>query len=330
MNVLAAAMVTVLATSGSTDTTLSVAQGARLEVSNYAGSVSVSTWTRDAVRVRADRDRRTRITLESEPTRLGIKSEGEYGPAGQVDFDITVPAWMPLNISGPFSDVDVTGTKSDVKVETVKGDVSVSGGSGYLDLSTVQGDLSVEGAKGRLKLNAVNEGITVARSTGQIEAESVNGDLVLDDVQLDAVDASTVSGDLWFNGTLKSGGRYQLKSHSGDIDVVVPEKPSVTVTVSTFSGEFASDFEVTFTGTRGHRELGFTLGSGASQLDLESFSGDVHLFKSSAVEAMRQEIRRRNHGEGMPAPPAPQKTPKPPKPAKPPAPPKDKSGNEED
>jgi DUF4097 and DUF4098 domain-containing protein YvlB len=291
MSLLAATVVTLLAMPGHTDTTLSVHTGARLEVSNFVGGVSVSSWDRNEVRIQADHSTRTRVELENRATGLKISSVGERGTPGDVEYHITAPSWMALDITGPVTDVDVDGSRGDVKVETVKGDVSVKGGNGFLELSSVQGDISVEGAKGRLKLNSINQDVTATRISGQLEAETVNGDLVLDDVQLDALDASSVSGSLWFNGTLKNDGRYQLHSHSGDIEVVAPDHPDAAVSVSTFSGDFSSDFDVTFNGTRGHRELQFTLGSGGAQLDLESFSGNIRLLKAATVQELRARLR---------------------------------------
>ena len=299
MSLLAATVVTLLAMPGHTDTTLTVRTGARLEVSNFVGGVSVSSWDRSEVRVEADHSKRTRIVLENRPTGLKITSTADRGTPGDVEYHITAPAWMALDITGPFTDVDVDGSRGDVKVETIKGDVSVRGGNGFLELSSVQGDISVEGANGRLKLNSINQDVTASHIAGQIQAETVNGDLVMDDVQLDALEASSVSGSMWFNGTLKIDGRYQLHSHSGDIEVVAPDHPNAAVTVSTFSGDFSSDYDVTFNGTHGHRELQFTLGSGGAQLDLESFSGNIRLLKAATVDALRARIKARPASKEM-------------------------------
>jgi len=318
MSMLAAAVVAAVTAAGHLDTTLTVKTGARLEVSNFSGGVSVSTWDKNAVRVAADFGGRTRVTLDPSPTTLRVNSEGQRGTAGVVDYQITMPSWMGIEVSGPFTDVDVVGSRGDVKVETVKGDVSVNGGNGVLELNTVQGDIALAGSKGRIKLNTINGDITLAHIMGQLTTESVNGDQVMDDVQLDALESSSVSGDLWFNGALKSDGRYHLQSHNGDIDVVAPDKPNAVISVSTFSGEFNSDFDVTFTGTNGHREMQFTLGEGGPRLELESFSGNIRLLKSGAGEALRTRLRGQS---GQPAPKAPE-TPKPPKSSKSSKPPK--------
>jgi len=317
MLLLGVAVLGTVMASGRLDTTLTVKSGARLEVRNFAGSVSVSTWDKNAVRVQAEFESRTRIKLEPLSGSLKVASEGQRGTPGTVDFRLIAPSWMALDVEGPFTDVEIEGAKGDIKVETVRGDVTVSGGNGYTELSTVQGDLSLEGAKGRIKLSSVNQDVTATRISGQVTAESVNGDIILDNVQVDALEASSVSGSLWFNGSLKSDGRYELQSHSGDIEVVAADHPDAAVSVSTFSGDFSSDFDVTFNGTRGHRELQFTLGEGGPQLSMESFSGNIRLLKASAVEALRARIRSRSIEKektpGTAKTPPPPKAPKAPK-----------------
>ena len=273
------------------DTTLAVRSGGRLEVSNFSGSVSVSAWARDAVRVRVHSESGTAVDVSPEMGGLSISSSARRGPPGQTEFEITAPTWMPIEISGPMNDVQVDGSKASIKVDTVNGDVTVRGGSGDIELSSVQGDVEVTGASGHLKLSAINQGVTATHVSGQAEIETVNGDIVLDDVQLDEAEASSVSGSVWFRGALKDQGRYQLETHAGDIQLVMPDQPSARVTVSTYSGELSSDFEIGIKKLNSKENVAFTLGNGGARVGLESFSGNIQLLKASSVESMRKSIR---------------------------------------
>lgn len=297
MITLAAALLTALAGTGHTDTTITVRTGDRLEVSNFSGDVTVTGWDKSAVRVEADHGARTQVGLDRRPGVLRLSSIGYRGPAGEVGYEIHVPTWMGVDISGPFTDVTIEGMRGDLKVETVKGDVNVDGGDGSVELSSVQGDVAIKNAKGRIKLNSINEGVTVTKVTGQLEAQTVNGDIVIDDVQLDGLDVSSVSGDLWFEGPLLRNGRYRLATHEGTIQIVLPDHPNANVSVSTFSGDFSSDQGVLMNGSEGNRRSQFVLGAGGPQLSLESFSGSIQLLKSSTVEALRSKIEKAPHAE---------------------------------
>src|SRR5207253_7387883 len=88
--------------------------------------------------------------------------------------------------------------------------------------------------------------------------------------------SSDLNGDIVYDGTIKEGGRYRFSTHDGDLRVSIPEKSSVSVSVSTFNGDFSACFPVQLTGKTKHR-FSFTIGSGSARLELESFDGDIRL-----------------------------------------------------
>src|SRR5204863_53072 len=81
-------------------------------------------------------------------------------------------------------------------------------------------------------------------------------------------EANTVNGDITYDGTIKDGGRYRVGTHDGDVRVSVTDKANVSVSVSTFNGDFSACFPVQLTGKTKHR-FNFTLGSGSARLELE-------------------------------------------------------------
>lgn len=276
------AAVAALALQQQTDTTIPVRAGARLEVSNFGGDISVKVWNRSAVRIAADHSSRDRISIDATDQVVRVKSEGRRGPSRVVDYDITVPASMALALSGVYTDITVEGIQAEVSAETVEGSVKVSGGTGTVSLKSVQGDVTLEKARGRIDLSSVNESITATAVSGDIAAETVNGDVTLTQVESANTEANTINGDITYDGTIKDGGRYRFSTHDGDLSVSVPEKANVSVSVSTFNGDFTPCFPVQLTGKTKHR-FSFTIGSGSARLELESFGGDIKICRPGAV-----------------------------------------------
>jgi hypothetical protein len=265
-----------LALTQQTDTTVPVQAGARLEVHNYGGEIAVKTWSRNAVRVVADHSSRDRISVDASEQVVRVKTEpGRRGPS-QIDYAVTVPAWMALNLSGVYTDIKVDGAQNEITAETVQGEVTVLGGSGNVSLKSVMGAVTLEKARGRIALSSVNEEIRATDVSGDITAETVNGDITLIQIESANAEANTVNGDITYDGTIKDGGRYRFGTHDGDVRVSVPEKANASVSVSTFNGDFSACFPVQLTGKTKHR-FNFTLGSGSARLELESFSGDIKI-----------------------------------------------------
>jgi DUF4097 and DUF4098 domain-containing protein YvlB len=271
------------------DSTVPVERGQRLEVNAFAGEIAVSVWNRDAVRVEADAEGRTGVEIDRNATTVSIRTSGRRGPPSHTDLRITAPAWMPLDLSGVNTEITVAGTRAAISAETVQGDVSAQGGEGIVSLRSVQGGVSLRGAKGRLEVHSVNADVAVSASAGEVTAETVNGDVTLERVDATSVTATSLNGDVLYDGPIRNNGRYALSTHNGDVTVTVAEGTSASVSVSTFNGEFASAFPVTLTESRKGKRFSFTIGSGSAQVTLESFQGTIELVRPGTGRGARDE-----------------------------------------
>src|SRR5437879_7334903 len=112
-----------------TDTTVPVRAGARLEISNFGGEIAVKTWNRNAVRVMAEHSSRDRIRVDASDQVVRVKTEaGRRGPS-QIDYAVTVPAWMALNLSGVYTDLKVDVAQKQITAETAKANNTARGGA---------------------------------------------------------------------------------------------------------------------------------------------------------------------------------------------------------
>jgi DUF4097 and DUF4098 domain-containing protein YvlB len=268
-----------------TDTTFKVQPGSRLHVNNFGGEIVVNTWNKNAVRVEASHSSRIRVYVQEAGGQVEVSANSRRGIPGRVDFKISAPAWMALQLDGVYTNVEVDGAKNEVSAETVNGDVTLKGGEGYIKLSSVGGMVQVIGARGRLELSSVNEGVNVNDVEGEVSAEAVNGDVVLDGVRSKLIEVATVNGDVRFLGTIAADGRYKFSSHTGDLEIVLPERVDANISVSTFSGDFESDFPVMLRETKKGKRFSFRLGDGSALIELETFQGTINLRRPLAGAA---------------------------------------------
>lgn len=298
-----------------TDQTVDVTKGTRLVMSNNAGEVVVRSWDRDQVRVQASHSDRERVEVQAADMTLRIRSRAARGPSSLVDYQITVPRWMAVNLSGTYLESTIEGTTAEVTVETVHGNVRVVGGSGTIAVRSVEGTITVEKAAGKVQATTVNEGIRLSNVTGDMTAETTNGDIVIENAQSASLEVSTVNGDVTFNGTIRDSGAYRLTTHSGDIRVGLGGAANATVFVRTFQGDFAADFPIQLpegqTARSGSKRFNFTLGNGGARIEVQSFNGDILLARKTVLTV--EEVRRQRRNPTPPAPPAPPALPRPPK-----------------
>jgi DUF4097 and DUF4098 domain-containing protein YvlB len=221
--------------------------------------------------------------FDPSPGRLEISAEGSMGEPVWVDYQITVPAETPLELSGIDSDIEVEGARAEIKAESVQGDVIVHGGEGPVTATSVEGAVEVVGPRGRVEASSVNRSARVVGARGAVQASAISGDVYLEDLDSDDVEASTISGQVFFVGSYKANGSYSFSTHDGDLMVGVPEKANVSGSVATFQGDFESAFPVETSERRRGKQIHFTLGDGSARLEIEAFNGDVRLDRPDAV-----------------------------------------------
>jgi DUF4097 and DUF4098 domain-containing protein YvlB len=261
MTIILSALMLAAALQQQTDTTVPVPRGARLELEVQAGSIRVATWDRSEMRVRAEHGSRDHIEVEVGGTIVTIKASRHYGVPTSVDYDLTVPRDMALELGGVETEITVEGPVGDVEANSVEGDVIIEGGVGAVRVSGVDGNIQVTGAR------------------GEVTVETVDGDVTLEDIDGTSADAGTVDGTITYRGAIHDGGRYRFTSHDGDVLLEVPAGINATVSVSTFEGSFEADpaFKVQITQARPGKRFSFVLGTGSARVELESFDGAIRL-----------------------------------------------------
>ena len=94
-----------------TDTTVSVQPNARVQIQNFAGSVTVRSWDRSAVRVVAGNTPRDEVRVRGGGAAVEIVTVSRTGVPAPLDYEITVPARSSLDIGGTYTDISVEGVR---------------------------------------------------------------------------------------------------------------------------------------------------------------------------------------------------------------------------
>ncbi len=269
-----------------TDETVTVTRGTRLTVNAFAGEVIVRSWGRDAVRVQGRHSSRTRVAIRPSGSVVAVSAAG--GP-GSVDYEINVPAWMPVKVEGTYIYISIEGTQADVAAETVRGDIAIKGGASSVTAKSIEGEVMLDGPRGRINASSVNQGITITGGNGEFVVETTNGHISLSSMESASVDAATINGNIKYDGTVAASGKFRFSTHNGSIVVTVPEATSAAFTVRTYNGSLNTNLPLKTTGEvrRGQRAT-YTLGSGSADFELESFGGTIQLRKRGSDQPLQR------------------------------------------
>ncbi len=284
------------------DTTIAVAAVATLELINTAGKISITTWDRPYVRVRAtgqandpvdihysngvlhirtrSAKRVVRPTVTIGPgnavtANVMVRSTG--GPLPRADYEIVVPAAMSLDIAGIYSDIDIRGSLAAVHATAVHGDLSLAGGKGTVQLENLEGKVRVDGVNGTLVINAPNNDVAVFNSSGSVTVQSVNGAVVVAGGNPSSVRVRTYNGSVELSSHIIRSGSYSLSTFNGAARLNLPSGQPATVDASTIRGKVvvrgSGDARLNDARNRGR----VLLAGGGALVTLETFNGDIEI-----------------------------------------------------
>ncbi len=277
---IAAALIASMAMTQQMDTTFAVSGTGQLDLQNQMGTVTISTWDRDELRIQATWDEGSRpVSIRNTDSSVRIRVERDF-EMPEVDFDLTLPRGMSIALQGVVLDVTIEDSRGNISVQCVEGSIDVTGGRGNVALQTVDGSVSVRGAEGNIALHSIDGGVTVVDSRGTVAVESVSGDVQLLDIDSENVGVNVVDGDVTFRGAIHDGGRYFISTHDGDLDITVPSGANARVSIATFDGELVSDIPIQIEGDISKRRFSFTMGTGRALVELSSFDGEIRLKQS--------------------------------------------------
>ncbi len=255
---------------------LDIAPGGSVNIFNNGGSVNlhsdagkqvvvVYTMHSDKVEV----DQTTTADKRRAEFRTHVIADQKPSPEeARVDYDVSVPKGVGVTVSGATATIVADNMSSDLTLSTDTGQVTVR--------NVYRSHITVHSVAAPVTLSNITNGtVDVTTSTGTVEMTSVFGP---------KVKAGTTSGNITYRGDCAGGGEYSFATHSGAIDVLMPETASVDLSAHTETGILQTDFAFKakdhnyFTNKQGSSFSG-TSNSGLSSLELRSFSGKIRVKK---------------------------------------------------
>ncbi|PWK88490.1 DUF4097 family beta strand repeat-containing protein [Fulvimonas soli] len=263
---------------------------ARVSIGNIKGSVSVTGWDRNEVRVTGrlgDGAKPLEITGGDSSLSIKVEAQGKSGwfgwgsdsAMGPSTLEVRVPRGASLDIDVVSAPLDVDGMDGGrIEINTVSGKARVNARTPSLSVNSVSGTVELAGHAERADLETVSGDILAPSLGGEAELQTVSGRIQAAGGPWRKFSMSTVSGDTQLAGGPAPGGSMDIDSMSGDVQLALPANVSARIHASSFSGDLRSDF-----GSANHSEHGpgseldATVDGGQGRIHIETFSGDLRI-----------------------------------------------------
>ena len=269
------------------DTVVAFSPNGSVDLSLIAGSMKLSTWDRDQVRVVASTTGEPSLQFDASSSHVTLEQasswrRGNRDRVGSATYEVTVPVGSRATLSSVSGSIDASGVRGPLEVNTV---------SGSLDARDIGSSLSVEGVSGRItvtnvgrdaRIENVSGRIAVAGVGGSLSTQTVSGSTRISGVKGERIHATSVSGDIDFTGLVNGSRLYEFETHSGSAELRFASNSSAAVSVETFSGSVSNEYPGAIrrrNGDSGDDQTNFDymIGHGDGRVRVQTFSGSVHI-----------------------------------------------------
>jgi hypothetical protein len=271
-----------------------VERGSRIVVRNEFGDIGIVGSDRDTIEAFATNlngspPASVSISEASSDNKkvLTVRAvESGSDPKPQIKLVVKVPRYAELEpIYLRMGNITVSDLDGGASLRTDDGNISVhrvgSPGGGLVDVKMGSGSVDLSNINGDVRIVGISSNITVKCIKGDVAGRVMSGTIAVSNIEGD-VDLNGSSGTLSFTGPIRSAGHYRLNILSGEASMSIPDKVGFTAVLSAYNGHLETDFQFSNASPtspgRNKRVIG-KYGDGTGRIELDSFSGNVHLRK---------------------------------------------------
>ena len=199
------------------------------------------------------------ITQNGNTVRVGDITDHSLFNNISIDYDVTVPADVALNLHSGSGDVEINNAGRFVSAASGSGNVRARGTRGPLDVSSGSGDLQIDDA-----------------SAGDVKARTGSGNIRVNGFS-GSFTAKTGSGDIEGNGRLEGGG--MITTGSGSVRLHLTPDSRFTLEGATGSGDIRVRMPgiVAANSESSRHHVTTQVNGGGPALQIRTGSGDIDI-----------------------------------------------------
>jgi putative adhesin len=254
-----------------------------LRVVNMVGSVVVHGWNKDTVLVRGTLGQGDSFFMGGGYTgaKMFVESVNDRDPK-PTRLEIWVPARVRLWVKTATANIDVSDVAGGLDLYVVSGTIDVTGNPRELNAEAIDGDIHITGSPSWVRAKSASGTITLQGASADAGFSTVSGPIKVDGGTgvFERTKIETVSGSISFAGRLDRSGAFDFDTHSGTIDIAIPERMGATFSVVTIAGSITNNIsrKTPIAGRFGRgAELTAEESGGGAKVSVRTFKGPVTL-----------------------------------------------------
>jgi len=250
-------------------------------VMNMVGSVVIHGWSKDTVLIRGTLAPGDQFYAGGGYTgaKMFIESANDRNPK-PTNLEIWVPARARVWVKTATAPIDVDGVDGGLDLYTVSATIEVTGNPRELNAEAIDGDIHIAGSPAWLRAKSASGAITFRGASSDAGLSTVSGGVKVEGGPFERTKIETVTGNVSFSGRVERSGTFDFDTHSGSVDIAVPDKTGASFSVVSIAGMITNNVSrgMPTTGRFGRgSELTTEIGDPGAKISVRTFKGAVTL-----------------------------------------------------
>ena len=256
-----------------------------LRIVNMVGSVVVHGWGKDTVMVRGTLGAGDNFYMGGGYTgaKMFVEAVNDRDPK-PARLEVWVPARVRLWVKTATANINVSGVDGGLDLYVVSGTIDVTGNPHELNAEAIDGDIHITGSPPWVRAKSATGTIVFQGASSDAAFSTVSGAVKVDGGVFERTKIETVTGNINFSGRLDRSGTFDFDTHSGIIDIAIPDKTAASFSVVTIAGGITNNVSNNspIPGRFGRgAELTMDTSGGGAKVSVRTFKGRVTLRRTN-------------------------------------------------
>jgi hypothetical protein len=250
-----------------------------VRIVNMVGSIVVHGWNKDTLMVRGTLGPGDTFFMGGGYTgaKMFVESANDRDPK-PARLEVWVPARARVWVKTATASIDVSDVAGGLDLYTVSGTIDVTGNPHELNAEAIDGDIHISGSPPWVRAKSASGTIVFEGASSDAAFSTVSGAVKVDGGVFERTKIETVTGNINFSGQLDRSGAFDFDTHSGTIDIAIPEKTPASLSVVTIAGGITNNLSKAspIPGRFGRgAELTTDVSGGGAKVSVRAFKGQV-------------------------------------------------------
>ena len=249
---------------------------------NPTGSIRFIAWDRDSVVVRGRVGHSVTFMLSGQGEgmklggiKLGVDGHWTDANASPSNFVVYMPRHGTVSIKTVSADIGGDGVSG--WFYTVSGNIRLSGQATSIEAETMNGSLDIERVVALAQARAGNGNLLLRGAPQDVDASTIAGTLSVATSTVLRGQFSSVTGDIHYVGDPPPRAILEFSSHSGAVDLLLPQGASALLALSSIAGPIENGFTRIRPTALTPQSMRLNLGRGDAQMTVRTFKGPIRL-----------------------------------------------------